>query len=814
MNPTQSLREKFIATMLLLTGLIGGATLVAVTVLGAQSSSRQLATVKLHIEQGIRAKAQVLTENNALALRPMVLDNAFLDMQRLVARAVKEDTDLVYGIYVTSEKAAVAFCRRGTDCNPDHPIDKEIWRQLGIDEATLVVKELSIQPVSRLNEDLLEVAMPVRGDDEEILGTVRYALSMRRVQYALEKAHHDADLQLTRSREIIGGLVGLAVLLAWILSGIQATRITRPISELTAAARKLAAGNRSVRVAIESQDELQVLGAAFNRMVEELAISYRQLEEMNRTLEQKVQARTAELAAKNRDMRLVLDNVDQGFVTLAADGSMAIERSRVVDDWFGTGDQVMPFWDFVSQRCPSFASDFRLAWDQVLEGFLPLELTLDQLPAELTLDPRTFSFRYIPLFKDETFDGVLLVIADITERIAKEREEAELNELMQGFKRMILDRNGFTSFHREASAMIETICSKPPPELIQLKRNLHTLKGNAAAMGLCVVARLCHLLEDQLAESGVMAPETIDRLDSRWKSLTEHIAAFAGLDRQRMIEIPQAEFAELLSQLSADPATSAICNQLLAWQLEPVERSFERLAEQGRALAKRRGKGELTVAIEGNGVRLDPEIWAPFFSCLVHVIRNAIDHGIETVAERAQSKKPAAGGLFFRAVATPNSMTFEIGDDGRGIDWDAVAENAKERGLPCDSKADLLNALLQDGFTTKKDVTETSGRGVGLSALLQRIETLDGSIDVRSAPGKGTTWVIRFPWPPKLIPAVRSRRGTSPANITSHDARPGHRQSVRVIPSEPTSQDQPVRSNPSAPSGQDQSATTLPSPNR
>ena len=117
----------------------------------------------------------------------------------------------------------------------------------------------------------------------------------------------------------------------------QAVRITQPVQALTQAAIDLAAGERSVRVSINSGDELQVLGFSFNRMVEELSHSYRELEEMNRTLEHKVEERTLALAGRNRDMRLVLDNVDQGFVTLSMDGVMASERSAVVDRWFGTG---------------------------------------------------------------------------------------------------------------------------------------------------------------------------------------------------------------------------------------------------------------------------------------------------------------------------------------------------------------------------------------------------------------------------------------------------------------------------------------------
>lgn len=762
MKASKSLRSKFIATLLLVTGLGGVATLVVVILMSAQASSQQLATVQFHIEEGIKSKGRVLTENHALAMRAMVMDNAFLDMQRLVERAVKEDDDLVYGIYINSEKAAIAFCQRGANCSAEKAVDREVWRQLGLAETSLVVNALSISRSQRLNDDLLEVATPIFGDEKEVVGTIRYGLSTRRMHAAVAQAQADARQRLNRSIGIIGGIVGLVMLMALVLSRIMAVRITRPLSELTKAAGELATGNRNVRVNIESGDELEALGASFNRMVEDLAASYGQLEEMNRTLEHKVQARTAELATKNRDMRLVLDNVDQGFVTLTADGTMAIERSKVVDDWFGANGHAVPFWDFIGPFSRAFSLEFRLAWSQVIEGFLPVEVTLEQLPRQLTLDHRTFSCRYIPLWKDGEFDGVLLVIDDISEKLAKEREEAEQNELMQGFKRLMLDRSGFSAFHREASTMVAAVCNEATP-LGQLKTTLHTLKGNSAVMGLVVVARLCHALEDQLGEVGAMSPETLEELEARWAKITEHIATFAGLDKHRVIEIPQVEYAAMIAKLSGQPAAGDVLNQLLSWQLEPVERAFDRLAEQGRALAKRLGKGDLAVVVEGNGVRLDPDTWTPFFSSMVHLIRNAIDHGIESTSDRTTNKKPGHGTLILRAEANTSSMTIEVGDDGRGIDWDTLARKAKAANLPHLSRQDLTNALMSGGISTKDNVSDVSGRGVGMHAVRQQVESMEGTIEVRSVKGKGTTWVIRFPWSPARVPTVRLRRSSIPA---------------------------------------------------
>src|SRR5215213_10632968 len=112
---------------------------------------------------------------------------------------------------------------------------------------------------------------------------------------------------------------------------------------------------------------------------------------MNRTLEHKVEERTQELAVKNRDMQLVLDNVDQGFITLSPDGTMVGERSRVVDQWFGSPHGALPLWDYIGQTSRKFAMALRLGWRQLQDGFLPLEVCVTQLPERLTFGSQSFS---------------------------------------------------------------------------------------------------------------------------------------------------------------------------------------------------------------------------------------------------------------------------------------------------------------------------------------------------------------------------------------------------------------------------------------
>lgn len=742
--PRKSLRGKFIQTLLLVAGMIGIATAVVVSVMTARASSAHLKAVQQYIEDGIASKGKVLTSNHALALRGLTLDNAFVEMQELLGRAVKDDGDLVYGVYVSAEGDTLALTRRSVTSTD--PPERDAWRGLGISERELVAKSPRVEHRRRLGQDLLEVAAPVVGENGEILGTLRYGLSTRRMQDALSQAQADSSARLKRSIQSIGLLVSLTVLIGIFISRLQAVRITRPIAELTAAAEKLAAGDRSVQVSIRSEDELQLLGASFNRMVADLDASYRTLEDANRTLETKVEDRTRELGTKNRDMRLLLDNVDEGFVTLSPEGVMAVERSRQVSTWFGETTGPVPFWSYLAPTSAAFADAFEVAWSQIADDFLPIRVCLGQLPDRLSHQGKTWSFRYLPFFQGQTLDGVLVAISDVTERLAREQVDAEHYDLMQAFQRLVQDRTGFEVFLVECSDLVNAVCSrKLDADLTQLKRALHTLKGNSSSMGLSLVARLCHELETQLAERGELCEDTRHALEKRWGAMSEQIASAGGMQAQRTIEIPEREYTALLAKVAdGSVQRTDLVRTLRTWEGEPVEKRFRRLAERAVELARRSGKGDLRIAIDAGDVRVDGPTFAPFFSELIHVVRNAVDHGIEAPEERARSKKPATGMLSLRARTENGQLEFEIADDGAGIDWEAIEHIAIERGLPHENHGDLLSALCQDGVTTRSHVTELSGRGVGMSAFRERVRKMGGELEVRSIKGAGTTWLVRF----------------------------------------------------------------------
>jgi chemotaxis protein histidine kinase CheA len=185
----------------------------------------------------------------------------------------------------------------------------------------------------------------------------------------------------------------------------------------------------------------------------------------------------------------------------------------------------------------------------------------------------------------------------------------------------------------------------------------------------------------------------------------------------------------------------------LTWTLRllPVEPMLERLAEHARGIAKGAGKS-LRVTVRTGGAELERDVLDPLWDSLLHLVQNAIDHGIEPPGERGD--KSAEGVLAIAAEAHGPHVLITVEDDGRGIDVDAVREAAVARGLEVAEATpdrDVLRLVFVHGLSTRATVSDVSGRGVGLDVVRRKIESLGGEIDVRSTPSLGSRFTLRVP---------------------------------------------------------------------
>ena len=210
----------------------------------------------------------------------------------------------------------------------------------------------------------------------------------------------------------------------------------------------------------------------------------------------------------------------------------------------------------------------------------------------------------------------------------------------------------------------------------------------------------------------------------------------------------EASDIALMDQLLTDlgRTTREMRHKLLRVRLAPIATLFRRFGRFLRDLARERGQA-IELCIEGGDTAVDRAIISRLYEPLVHIVRNAVAHGIESVDERTARGKPAKAQILLSARLREGRVNICVADDGRGLDLRAIAAKANAQGMDTSncSERDLQRLIFQSGFSTAPSVSNLAGRGVGLDVVASVVQGLGGSIDVRAASGRGTVFVLDLP---------------------------------------------------------------------
>jgi two-component system chemotaxis sensor kinase CheA len=249
------------------------------------------------------------------------------------------------------------------------------------------------------------------------------------------------------------------------------------------------------------------------------------------------------------------------------------------------------------------------------------------------------------------------------------------------------------------------------------------------------------------------------RLDRLMKQVGELVVA-----KNRLVAL-SSETADLeLTELSERIArlVTRMQSEVLDARMAPVGEVFERFPRLVRDLARDLGK-RIRFDMEGEEIELDRSILDEIGEPLVHLIRNAADHGLESPDERTAAGKPAEGRILVSASRERNTVALRVVDDGRGIDREKILAKARREGVAPDAEAltdDLLvRVLARPGFSTAHTVSGVSGRGVGVDVAMTRVRALGGTLEVRSELGRGSTFLLRVPLTLAIVRALLTEAG-------------------------------------------------------
>ena len=287
---------------------------------------------------------------------------------------------------------------------------------------------------------------------------------------------------------------------------------------------------------------------------------------------------------------------------------------------------------------------------------------------------------------------------------------------------------------------------------------LHTMEFSVAELAGASMPAIA------VATPAVRAQRSI-RIDLRRLDTLMNLIGELVITRGRLLQLTNASddpaLVEAVSQTSR--LVADLQDEIMTSRMVPVWQVFDRFPRLVRDAARSVEK-QVDFVVEGKDVELDRSMLEEVGDPLVHLLRNAVDHGIELPAVRIAKGKPAVGRLTLSALRDRAAVAIRVTDDGRGIDRDKVLARARDAGLVEASRHELsddelVRIISRAGFSTAERVTDLSGRGVGIDAVYNRVRALGGSVDIRSVPEVGTTVTLRLPLTLAIIRSLMARIG-------------------------------------------------------
>ncbi len=306
--PTTTLKRKLLKIVLGVLTLVALSILGLVSYLNMRTEQVRLVEIESQVRAKIESKARVLVDNHALALRGLVADNVFSDIKTLVERAVTTDDDIVYGLFVSAEGQPWAYTSPSTLSLSDPQAQLEKWTELGLTRAAANVSDERERTATLFKQNVFEVARPVMSDGE-LLGTVRYGFSTDQLRIALNRARADSQRALYTLLQTIALCVVCSTLIGFVWVTRAATHIVKPLNDLKIATDRIAAGEKGVRVHVDSDDEIQALATAFNGMQEANEETMRKLSEAMEAALEASRLKSEFLANMSHEIRTPMNGV-------------------------------------------------------------------------------------------------------------------------------------------------------------------------------------------------------------------------------------------------------------------------------------------------------------------------------------------------------------------------------------------------------------------------------------------------------------------------------------------------------------------------
>jgi Na+/proline symporter/chemotaxis protein histidine kinase CheA len=498
------------------------------------------------------------------------------------------------------------------------------------------------------------------------------------------------------------------------------------------------------------QRELESTLARLNVSPRELEERIEQQNERERLLQHSLEQRDHELAARTQQLEGLLDKVTFGLLSIDRNLLVLPGCSRACQQLLDADRVVGRHLGEILRLGPQLRRHYEERIQELFDGRVPTQLALERTPQRFhSVSGR--ALRIEPSLPDATSRPreLLLMISDVTELEVASREAETAGALLA----IARQRAAFEAFLEQAREQLRLARKRAAIDAGFVRRVVHGIKGNAAVYGLTSLGRMIGEIEEQAQ----IEEADVDAIHEALREFVKTHAATLGVSFERRsppaLTLAPEQIEQLRGVLRAQLSEDGSLEKLLhCVESVPIRELLGPLEELVARLGERFGK-RISFELVGGDIRVDRARFAPLLQTLPQMLRNAIDHGLET--PEARGTKPDLGRLSLEIIETEASLVLAVQDDGRGMDRDAVLRAAVLRGVVSEAnarmipEADVLKLVLRERVSTATAVTDISGRGYGLSGVAAETKRLGGDIVIHSRMGRGTRLELTLPKTPQ-----------------------------------------------------------------
>lgn len=579
---------------------------------------------------------------------------------------------------------------------------------------------------------------------------------------------------------------GLLMAIAVILGIYFSSSITFPITTLTKKALKIADGDFESDIEIKSNDELNVLGNTFNYMSKEILALLKnkedliaQLEDYSKNLEKMVEQRTIELKNANDFMALMVNSLDQGLLVFDQDLNCNPMFTKACEPIFGVSplDKSLP--EVLGNDTEEYVQSLKQWANVAFNELIPFESAINLGPRnKITgIDFNDPNYKFVQLDyypmrdSEDKVANIVLIATDKTNEVQATEKAKEKEQYVSMILKILNNKTQFESFINEVEEIFHQFHTAYSKEKKTVSFDLcmmlfHTLNGGFGIYSLTKLQLQARGYETEITniKDTIQNPaDYISKLEANIAALKNEFHHFmVELDgligtkfaaNQSFTEIPRSKILELKPLVLSTNNKKLINEYFENFVKVPVINYFKAYDDLCKTTAVKINKDFKGLKFVNADLKVEAEPLQEFFNVLVHLFRNCLDHGIEDSYTRAEKGKSPDGhiGVSFELVNSNDQhfLSVVIEDDGAGIDPNRIRARYNQLRPNEDishlSNKEVIYKIFDPFFSTRDEVSALSGRGVGMSAIKEVVDRLNGTLEIESHVGHGSSFTFLIP---------------------------------------------------------------------